>query len=86
MCIVNKLRFQPSVENKRHVKSVKIGASLFAVTMLTYSSTVYGVITGVPVTGYIYVLIYINNFANFFVYFWIDKKFRIWVLRKFWKV
>ena len=71
-----------SMESKLHVKSVKIGASLFLVTILTYSNLVYATITGVPYSGYLYFVIYVNNSANFFVYFWIDENFRKWTLRK----
>ena len=78
-------RLKKSMDNKRHVKSVKIGASLFFVTMVSYSPIVFGTITGVPYPGYLFVVIYVNNFVNFFVYFWIDKNFRKWILLKFWK-
>ena len=70
------------MENKRHVKTVKIGASLFLVTMVTYSPIIFSIITGIAQTGYIFGIIYVNNFANFFVYFWIDEKFRHWILRR----
>ena len=75
-------RSNQTMENKRHLKSVKIGASLFLVTILTYSNLVFATITGIPYSGYLYCVIYVNNFANFFVYFWIDENFRKWTLRK----
>ena len=70
------------MENKRHVKSVKIGASLFLVTIVTYLPIVYTSVTQLHFSGYVYGTIYVNNFANFFVYFLIDEKFRHWILRK----
>ena len=69
-------------QNKRHVKSVKIGMSLFFLTIATYLPFHISVLTNIPYSGYLYGLIYINNFANFFVYFWIDRKFRRWVLHR----
>ena len=75
-------RSQQSRENKRHVKSVKIGASLFLITIITYTPIELAYVIGIPFFRYIEHAIYINNFINFFVYLWIDEDFRRWILRK----
>ena len=69
-----------ALENKRHVKSAKIGASLFFLTVATYSSLFYALGAEEGISGYWKFVVSINNFANFFIYFWIDKKFRKAVL------
>ena len=84
MCDLH-LRSHQSLENKRHVKSVKIGASLFVIAMLTYAPIIFCAVTGTQCSGYTYGVIYINNFVNFFVYSWIDTNFRNWILSIFWK-
>ena len=68
---------------KRHVKSVKIGSSIFFLIIATYSPLCYAIVAKTKVSGYLGFVIYINNFANFFIYFWIDKKFRKAVLQYF---
>ena len=65
------------------MKSVKIGASLFLLTIATYAPLVFVFATETQISGYMRFIIYINNFANFFIYFWIDEKFRNAVLRDF---
>ena len=60
----------------RHVKSVKIGAGIFVLTVATYLPAIVGSFVGVKVSGYWAYAVYVNNFANFFVYLWIDDEFR----------
>ena len=74
---------RPALGNKQYIKSVKIGASLVVVTLVTFSPLVYAVVAETSISGYIHFVIYINNFANFFVYFWIDERFRKAVLKDF---
>ena len=81
MVIIN---FRANIlEHKRHVKSVKIGASLFLLIIATYSPLVYATAAKTSISGYMGFVIYINNFANFFIYFWIDENFRKAVLKYF---
>ena len=65
------------------MKSVKIGASLFLLTVVTFAPLAYALGTQATISGYLSLVIYINNFANFFIYFWIDNKFRKAVLKGF---
>ena len=65
------------------MKSVKIGASLVVLTLATLSPLIYAIVTKTALSGYLRFVTYINNFANFFVYFWIDKEFRKAVLEDF---
>ena len=44
------------------------------VVLLTYSNLF--------VSQYFFYLLYFNSFGNFFIYFWIDEKFRKFILRK----
>ena len=70
-------------KSKSHMKAIKIGAMLFLVSFASFTPIVVAVINdGLEIWGYFDFFIYINNFANFFVYFWIDDKFRNWVLRR----
>ena len=71
------------LEHNRHVKSVKIGASLFLLIIATYTPLGYAIASKTTISGYLAFVIYINNFANFFIYFWIDEKFRKAVLKDF---
>ena len=64
------------------MKAIKIGAMLVVVSFASFTPSVVAGRTNIPVPGYFNFFIYINNFANFFVYFWIDDKFRNWVLRR----
>ena len=65
------------------MKSLKIGATLFLVTIATVSAMFYATLfSRKAVHGRLYFIVYINNFANFFVYFWIEDKFRNWILRR----
>ena len=59
-----------------HIKSAKIGAGLFVVSVTSYFPLVYSLLSAQYRSGYLYFVIFINNFANFFVYAWIDEKFR----------
>ena len=60
------------------MKSLKL-----IVMISTHSPFIYvGFINDGDVSGYTHFLFYCNNFANFFVYFWIDDKFRDWILRR----
>ena len=65
-----------AASNTSHLKSVKIGASLFVVTVASYTPLIFSILSTTYLSGYLYFVIYINNFANFFVYAWIDDKFR----------
>ena len=64
-----------SNNSKRHVKSVKIGASLFLLTMATFMPITYDFMTQDMVSAYSFFVIYSNYFANFFIYFWIPNFF-----------
>ena len=66
----------------RHKKSVKIGASLFMLTIVSYCPLVLNGNLGLVASPYLFYFIYINNFGNFFIYFWIDEKFRKFILRR----
>ena len=64
---------------------MKIGSALFCVTMAAYTPFLYAdLFSDGNVSPYVYFLfyMYINNVANFFVYFWIDLQFRDWILRR----
>ena len=65
-----------------HTKAVKIGASLFVLTTGTFAPTLYASVTRTTISGYFYYVLSVNNFANFFIYIWIDGEFRSWILRK----
>ena len=76
-------RFQNFGKVEALVKSLKIGVALFVVTISTYTPFLYAdLFSDGDVSGYAHFLFYCNNFANFFVYFWIDDKFRDWTLRR----
>ena len=64
----------------QHGKSVKIGASLFTLNFVCFSPAFINAFTNKPIPGYLHPVVFINNFANVFVYFWIDVKFRNFVL------
>ena len=64
------------------MKAIKIGAMLVVVSFASFTPSVVAGSTNKAVPGYFNFFVYINNFANFFVYFWIDDKFRNWVLRR----
>ena len=66
--------------NRSHVKAVKIGASLFVLSIITYTPLTLADLSHTVVSGYFYFSVFINNFANFFVYVWVDVKFRNWLL------
>ena len=66
----------------RHKKSVKIGVGLFLLTIFCYTSVILAVNSNLFVTTYALYLIYFNNFGNFFIYLWVDEKFRKYILRK----
>ena len=68
-------------QRKRHKKSVKIGVSLFALTIFCYTSVVLSANSNLHLSHYAFYLIYVNNFGNFFIYFWIDEKFRKFIMR-----
>ena len=63
-----------------HKKSVKIGAGLFLVSMASFTPLLVALNTDLVLPGHLMYFMYINNFANFFVYIWIDRKFRAFVL------
>ena len=67
----------------RHVKSVKIGASLFFFTLVTFIPILLVSFHDSVIPGYLYFAMYINNFDNFFIYLWIDDKFRKYRLQDF---
>ena len=60
----------------RHMKSVKIGVSLFIIFVLSYLPAIYAINTGYRISGYFRYTAYINNLANFFIYLMVDKEFR----------
>ena len=57
------------------MKSVKIGLSLFIVYMISHTPYKYITTFGGPISGYFKFAFYINNLANFFIYFFVDEKF-----------
>ena len=71
-------------QSKRHKKSVKIGVSLFILTIFCYTSVLIAANSNLYLSHYAFYLIYVNNFGNFFIYFWIDEKFRKYILRRKW--
>ena len=71
------------MRKKQHVKCVKIGACLVALTLATFSPIAYASVAKTALSGYMFFVVYINNFANFFIYFWIDDKFRKAVFKDF---
>ena len=74
--------FRSTSKAKSHMKAIKIGAMLVVVTFLSFTPVLLVGNSDQKMPGYFNFFIYINNFANFFVYFWIDDKFRNWVLRR----
>ena len=64
------------------MKAIKIGAMLVVVALLSFTPVVLVGNLDLQMAGYFHFFVHINNFANFFVYFWIDDKFRNWVLRR----
>ena len=73
---ISQLFRQTSQKNLRHMKSVKIGASLALVFILSFTPGIYGMNTGRPISGYFRYTFYINNLANFFIYLVVDDEFR----------
>ena len=61
------------------MKSLKISLSLFIVFTLSHTPYIYISIFGGPISGYFRFAFYINNLANFFIYLFVDEKFRAWV-------
>ena len=61
----------------RHMKSVKIGASLFVVFVLSFVPLTFTVNSGRPISGYFRFTLCINNLANFFIYLFVDGEFRV---------
>ena len=49
---------------------------MFVVAVASYTPLIFSLLSATYLSGYLYFVIYINNFANFFVYAWIDDKFR----------
>ena len=64
------------------MKSVKIGACLFLLTVATYLPSAVGQFSGGKISEYFSFIVYINNFGNFFVYLAIDEQFRGFILRR----
>ena len=64
------------------MRSVQIGASLFFVMVSCFIPAFVVSFTNIELSGYLYYVFHINNFANFFIYFWIDRKFRNFVMRR----
>ena len=58
------------------MKSVKIGMSLFIIFILSFTPVFYVIISGEPISGYFRFTFYINTMANFFIYLFVDEKFR----------
>ena len=65
-----------NVNRYRHIKSVKIGLSLFVIFILSLLPELYVANFGGPISGYFHFSFYINNIANFFIYLIADEKFR----------
>ena len=59
------------------MKSVKIGASIFIVFILSFTPGIYVLNFGGPISGYFRYAFYINNLANFFVYLAVEEAFRV---------
>ena len=59
------------------MKSVKIGASLFLVFVVSFvpSPVMYALNNGMPISGYFRYMFFINNLANFFIYVVVDDEF-----------
>ena len=70
-------------QNARHTKSAKIGWSLFIVFILSFTPSLYAHNFGGPISGYFRFAFWINNLANFFIYFFIDEEFRVKLREKF---
>ena len=60
----------------RHMKSVKIGLSLFLVFIFSFTPSVYAILAREVMSGYFRYTNYINNLANFFIYLLVDEEFR----------
>ena len=71
-----------TTNNARHKKSVKIGVALFTLTVVCYLSVVLLALSNLVISPYLFYLLYFNNLGNFFIYFWIDEKFRKFILLK----
>ena len=64
------------------MKAVKIGVSLLILTILSYLPPPFlNLVLRLTVPKYVMFTFYVNNFANFFIYIWIDEKFRKFVCR-----
>ena len=59
-----------------HIKTVKIGLSLFVVFILSYTPFIYIVTFGKLISGYFAFAFYNNNLANFLIYLFVDEEFR----------
>ena len=51
-------------------------------TVVCYLSVVLLALSNLVISPYFFYLLYFNNLGNFFIYFWIDEKFRKFILRK----
>ena len=58
------------------MKSVKIGASLVLVFILSFTPGIYGINYGLPISGYFRYTFHINNLANLLIYLVVDDEFR----------
>ena len=58
------------------MKTVKIGLSLFMVYLLSCTPFLYVILFKKSISGYFRFAFYINNLANFFIYLFVDEKFR----------
>ena len=57
-------------------KSIKIGGSLLILKICCFLPIFIASFIGFQLPIYLYYVVYINNFANFFVYLWVDENFR----------
>ena len=64
-----------AAQSKKHMRSVKICVCLFLVYMVSYVP-LFLILNGVVNRPEVALLYYINHFANFFVYYVTDEKFR----------
>ena len=66
-----------SKKSKRHLKSLKIGLSLFLAFSLSYMPALYTFNKFGPISGYFRYSIGLFHVANFFIYLVIDEDFRL---------
>ena len=67
--------------NRQHMKSIKIGVGLMVLTIITYLPV--GIRqSGVQVAEYFRYFVFVNNFANFFIYLAVDENFKNFILRR----